>query len=202
MENMESYLRKFLGLVMMACVVALLWQPQEAYSAYDGSKPTGSTPIASYPPIIRENLRALKEDGIVNAGTLASMTVAEILSQSATTLQAYASTTNTEMFTPAGARLDFGTATGVVTVQILTSAVGTSTQTFNAAGFTHNFSLRIATTTEILGDIIKYHWFENASSSLWNLGIATSTRGIMVLTASGPVGASWTASISYKKVTW
>ena len=41
-----------------------------SFAAYDGTKPADDEFAADVPAVVRENLRALKEDAIVNAGTL------------------------------------------------------------------------------------------------------------------------------------
>lgn len=45
------------------------------FAAFDPTLPASNTIIASYPQIMREQLRSLKDDGIVNAATLASRAV-------------------------------------------------------------------------------------------------------------------------------
>lgn len=57
-------MKKHAGLVLIFLAAVA------SFAAYDGAKPADDEYAADVPAVVRENLRALKEDAIVNAGTL------------------------------------------------------------------------------------------------------------------------------------
>ena len=63
-----KYSRMFFFFVLMTAVVA-------SFGAYDGTKPADNEYVADVPALVRENFRALKDDAIVNAGTVAGLSV-------------------------------------------------------------------------------------------------------------------------------
>lgn len=161
------------------------------FGAFDGTKPLGTTPIASYPPIIRENLRALKDDAIVNAGRIASLTPVQIGGEF---FSCVASTTSTAFYNSSGTVLLLGSATGThnLIVQVSNNQNGTSTA-YLPFSCTKFFSVWVATTTEILGRV-KDIRDTYSTSLIWDVGIATSTtRGQITFTAScaAPLGSLW-----------
>ena len=56
-------MRKNVVLLFLLCAAT-------GFAAYDGTKPADDELAADVPATVRENLRALKEDAIVDAGTL------------------------------------------------------------------------------------------------------------------------------------
>ena len=63
-----KYSRLFFFFVLMAAAVA-------SFGAYDGTKPADNEYVADVPALVRENLRALKDDAIVNAGAVSGYSV-------------------------------------------------------------------------------------------------------------------------------
>lgn len=182
---------------MKKLLLLMLLVTASAFAAYDASKPADDGDVASGPEEIRENMRALKEDGIVNAGTLASYTYAQIVGAAAgTALSCIASTTSAEMITSGNGRFTSGTATGAALIYAWFSATATQSQNFESAQFRFWIPMKIATTTE-LSFIRKCQDYESATSTMWNVSIATSAnRGELVFTASGPVGARWEGNVT------
>ena len=157
------------------------------WAAYDGTKPAGTTPVASSPALIRENFRALKDDALVNAGRLASYTPVEVMGE---LFSCVASTTSTVMLNSSGTNLLLGTATGTHKLLCLTSISEDTTGSANPFGAKYSFSVWVATTTEVLGKICSE---KSTTNQNFNMGIATSTtRGEIIFTASGTIGPTWT----------
>jgi hypothetical protein len=73
---------------VLLCIVLVLFAIQTLFAGFDPALPASSTIIASYPAIIREQLRALKDDGIVNAGLLASATLESLAATDAANIDA------------------------------------------------------------------------------------------------------------------
>lgn len=176
----EAYARRVLWAVLALCIVALVWQPGEVSGAYDGTLPADNSKIASAPAMIRENMRALKDDGIVNARAIASYSVTEVMGE---TFTCVASTTSTAMLNATGTALIVGTATGTYTVFAMGATTPVATAPYSW-GLISTYKIKVATTTEILGDYTTIPDYDS-DTVLWNIGIATSsTRGQVIQTAS------------------
>lgn len=193
----------FLAILIFMAVLFILGHPERGFTAYDGNLPANTTKIASAPAMIRENQRALKDDGIVNAGRVASDSIEDIRG---VYLSCIASTPSTAILASNSASLQLGTATGTYHLIFEGAAVASETASNPGYGqtFTHIVGVRVGTTTEILGNARIYYPDPNiAGTALWRVNIATSaTRGEITTTASGPIGAIWELWARKRASTW
>ena len=169
----------FLFLALMSSV---------AWAAYDGTKPTGQTPIASYPPIIKENLRALKDDALVNAGRVASLTVDDLYGFP---MSCYASTTSTEIVASAGQKFTLDTATGTVQFWIYGQAVATDSQNNLSLGVYLQQTARIGTSVVLLNGPLTVYWGDTSQLANWRLNVTAASNGQITCVASSTIGTNW-----------
>lgn len=155
---------------------------------YDATKPADNSKVASFPQEARTNFEALRKNGIANAGTLASYTLAQVMGE---TFTGVASTTSTTLYNSSGTVLLLGTATGTYNIMASVSTSGYATASCQPFGGLYIYTVWVATTTEI-GNIF-FFGTRDSSSANFNLSIATSsTRGQITYNASGSIGPTWT----------
>lgn len=198
-EKRESALWFVMLAVFAAFVFASFFQASPASGAYDGSLPADNSKVASGPQMIRENNRALKDDGIVNAGRVASETVEDFRGVK---MSCIASTTSTALLSSSSAPLNVGTATGTYLIIFEGNATASSTGANLGQSFVYWISVRVGTTTEIIGTPPRMY-FPDPGTELWKVNVASgSSKGEVVLTVSGPVGAYWEGYARKRKATW
>lgn len=193
----KSLFIRFLPWSFAVCVaMAVLFSCSIPVSgAYDATLPADNSKIASAPAMIRENMRALKDDGITNAQRVASWTPVQIGPER---FWCVASTTSTNLLNATGTHLNVGTTTGTYNVFFMADATATITKNLTPFGMTGGYTVYVATTTELVGSTGS-PWSVDASvsqTSTWTVGIATSsTRGQIIMNAQGEIGASWTMKV-------
>lgn len=186
-----------LFLVFMCLVFAFI-QPDMGNAAYNAALPADNSRIASAPGMIRENFRALKEDGIANAGFIASLSQEDVYG---CPLTGTVVSTNIELLSSGSTKFTLDTSTSTVQFWIVGEALATdSGATANHSfSFMHWQTARVGTSVVFVTTPITVTDGDSTFAALCSVTVAPSTSGKITVTAAGPAGSEWKA-YAFKRV--